>query len=72
MSRLVLENVPDTLHLRLKEQAARNHRSLTGEAMMILDAGVGGQQECDLPEPFEGKHPITDESIQQARREGRE
>jgi antitoxin FitA len=37
---LSIKNVPDELAQRLKERAARNHRSLQGELMAIIeDAG---------------------------------
>jgi antitoxin FitA len=37
---LSIKNVPDELAQRLRERAARNHRSLQGELMLILeDAG---------------------------------
>ncbi len=31
MTTLVIKNLPDGLHARLKEQAQRNHRSVTKE-----------------------------------------
>ena len=34
---LSIKNVPDELAQRLKERAARNHRSLQGELMSILE-----------------------------------
>ena len=35
---LSIMNVPDDLAQRLKERAARNHRSLQGELMAILES----------------------------------
>jgi plasmid stability protein len=40
MSALVIKNLPEDLHNRLKARAARNHRSLTKEAIALLEAGV--------------------------------
>lgn len=40
MSALVIKNLPDHLHVQLKLQAQRNHRSLTKEAIQILEAGL--------------------------------
>jgi antitoxin FitA len=34
---LSIKNVPDELARRLKERAARNHRSLQGELMAIIE-----------------------------------
>lgn len=38
---LSIKNAPDDLVRRLKAQAARNHRSLQGELMAIVEAAVG-------------------------------
>ena len=37
---LSIKNVPDELAGRLRERAARNHRSLQGELMAILERSV--------------------------------
>lgn len=38
---LSIKNVPEDLARRLREKARENHRSLQGELMCILEAGVG-------------------------------
>ena len=37
---LSLKNVPDDLAERLREQARRNHRSIQGELLSILDTSL--------------------------------
>jgi len=37
---LSIKNVPDELAQRLRERARRNHRSLQGELMAIIEAAV--------------------------------
>ena len=37
---LSLKNVPDDLVARLRERAARNHRSLRGELLTIIEEAV--------------------------------
>ena len=37
---LSIENVPEELTVKVKARAARNHRSLQGELMAILEASV--------------------------------
>jgi antitoxin FitA len=37
---LSIKNVPDGLVVRLKERAARNHRSLQGELVSIIEQAV--------------------------------
>ena len=40
MSTLVIKNLPDDLHARLREQAERNRRSVTMEAVTLLERGL--------------------------------
>ena len=48
MPTITLRNVPDDLHRRLKERAARNHRSLNGEALHCLEQAISeGKQALD-------------------------
>jgi plasmid stability protein len=37
---VTLKNVPREVHRRLKKQAEANHRSINGEAIVILDKGT--------------------------------
>lgn len=38
---LHIKNVPDAIAAKLRERAARNHRSQQGEVMAILESAVG-------------------------------
>jgi plasmid stability protein len=40
MSTVVLRNVPEQLHARLKKQAERNHRSLNKEAVALIEQAL--------------------------------
>lgn len=42
MATLVIRNLPEPLHRKLKERAERNHRSLTKEAVALIEAAVAG------------------------------
>ena len=74
MATLVIKNLPDELHRRLKEEAQKAHRSMTREAVYLLDAGLNGSlgpsQARELPAPYEGKKPLTDKLIHQWKRRG--
>jgi|OM-RGC.v1.031979430 Plasmid stability protein len=39
---LVIKNVPDDLHARLKAQARRNHRSVTKEVVKLIEEALHG------------------------------
>ena len=41
---LSIKNVPDALAAKLRERAERNHRSLQGELMAILELAAGEPQ----------------------------
>lgn len=41
MANLTIKNIPPELHERLKERAARNHRSLNSEVIRTLERAVG-------------------------------
>jgi plasmid stability protein len=40
MSTLVVKNLPDQLHERLKAQAHQHHRSITKEAIALIEQGL--------------------------------
>lgn len=40
MAALVIKKLPNALHGRLKARAKRHHRSLTKEAVALLEAGI--------------------------------
>ncbi len=74
MPGLLIRDLPEDLHRKLKERAARNRRSLTKEALMILETALNvtsGTEGPGLPTPYRGQFLLTDEWIDQAKREGR-
>lgn len=59
MPSLSIKDVPEPLAEKLRQRAARNHRSLQGELMAILDAATGtsaAQRSPDSPK-FERAAP---------------
>ena len=76
MSTLVVKNLPDELHDRLRERAQRNHRSVTKEAIVLLEQGMlapAPRRPIDLAPPIKLKGgPVTTEWIEAAIAEGRD
>ena len=73
MPGLVIKNLPPELHRRLKERAVRHHRSMTKEVISVLEQALEPNRLGEaLPPPYQGRIALTDELIEQARREGRE
>lgn len=73
MAGLVIKDLPPELHRKLKEQAARHHRSMTKEVLAVLEQALSKEvSPQEAPPPFKGRFALTDEFIDQAKREGRE
>lgn len=76
MSTLVVKNLPDTLHERLKAQAIEHRRSVTKEAISLIEQGLLAtprRKPLPLLPPVKLKSgPVTTEWILAAIGEGRE
>ena len=74
MPSLLTRDLPDDLHQKLKERAARNSRSLAKETLVILEAvlrDTSGKETPELPVPYKGCFQLTGEWIDQAKCQGR-
>ena len=72
MPSLILRDMPVEVHQRLRERAARHHRSMTKEAIDILDRELFATSETHLPEPIGMGGSIPVDVIDRAVDEGRE
>ena len=72
MPSLILRDMPVEVHQRLRDRAARHHRSMTKEALDILDRELSASSEIHLPEPIGMGAPIPVDVINRAVDEGRE
>ncbi len=72
MAGLLIKDFPPALHRKLKEQALRHHRSMTKEAIVLLEHSLAVIANREPPPPLKGGFALTDAFIEQARREGRE
>ena len=76
MPGLLIRDLPDHLHIRLKDRATRSGRSLSREAVALLEELLGDRAG---PRPLEeidrlrvrGSSPLTDALLDRASREGR-
>ncbi len=73
MPALLIKNVPPILHEKLKEEAQRHHRSMTKEALCILEQGLGAASARSLRDvkPVPCGIQIDDSWIRRAREWGR-
>lgn len=79
MSTLVVKNLPEQLHVRLKAQAQQHHRSITKEAIALIEQGLlapratGSQADAPPLPPLVclPGGPLTTEWIEAAIADGR-
>jgi plasmid stability protein len=73
MPALLIRGLPDEAHRKLKQLAQRNRRSLSAEAIWLLEQALAAQEKDAhwLPKPLEGAFPLSDEWLQNAKNEGR-
>jgi len=72
MPDVLIKNLPETLHRKLKEEAARNHRSMARHALALIEEGLDYSTELRFPEPVKTDKPLTQEIISKGIREGRQ
>jgi plasmid stability protein len=74
MATIIIRDLPDALHERLKDQAKRNHRSLTKEAIALFERHLDQPRlPPELPPPLRLKAgPITIKQIEAAIAKGRD
>lgn len=71
MPALVIKNLPADLHRRLKEEAKDHHRSMTQQAIFLLEKGLVSTQPIPPSKAYKGNFPLTEKFLQAAKREGR-
>ena len=75
MSGLLIKDFPPELHRRLKEEAARHHRSMTRQALALLEQGLSRPERnaADLlPKPLKPAKPILTGDVVSVIRKGRD
>ncbi len=74
MGTLVIKNLPDDLHARLRDQAERNRRSVTKEAVTLIERGLAPMRKAPaLGPPIKLKGGrLTPEQIEAWIAEGRD
>ncbi|HSM56945.1 MAG TPA: hypothetical protein VK879_12410 [Candidatus Sulfomarinibacteraceae bacterium] len=73
MPGLLLRDLPETVHYRLKVRAAQNRRSMSQEAIILLERALleNEVESTQPPIPFQGQFAIDDEWLDEAKRRGR-
>jgi len=72
MPAILIKDVPTDVHAWLKEEAARNRRSMTQQAVVLLEALMTHPRAIQFPSPLALKGvPLTFQEIDHAKKEGR-
>ena len=76
MASLMIRDLPETLGERLKERAKANRRSVSKEALVILEEALGRESRPPSIEEIDklrvrGARPLTQEILDEARGSGR-
>ena len=71
MPDILIKNVPNETHKKLKEMAQYHHRSMTKEALAVLEEAAAHYSAPPLPAPVKGHFPITKNWLKKAVKEGR-
>lgn len=71
MPSLMIRNLPMEIHRKLKEYAARHHRSMTRQAVAILESALRVVPPVPRFHPVRGAGPMTDEIIAEGKKRGR-
>jgi plasmid stability protein len=71
MTSLLIKDIPDRLHERLREEARKNRRSMVQETIKILEESLD-LSPVNYPEPVKGSKKVTRSTLSKAIREGRE
>jgi plasmid stability protein len=68
---ILLKDIPPELHHRLRQAAARDHRSLNKEVIALLEEALAGRR-AELPDPIAAAFPLTPDWLERAIARGRE
>lgn len=71
MPALLIKDIPPEVHKWLKEEAERNRRSMTQQAIYVFEERMRRFQPLSFPPPARTRTPLTGKFIDQAKREGR-
>ena len=75
MSGLLIKDFPPELHRKLKDEAARHHRSMTRQALALLEQALSSEARNAaelLPKPLKPSKPVTANNVVAIIREGRD
>jgi hypothetical protein len=75
MPALIIKNLPEPIYQNLKNSAQKHHRSMTREAIFLLEEGMASHSvpmvsECLCPPAYQGVFPLSQAMITRWKRKG--
>lgn len=71
MPALVIKDLPADIHRRLKHDALRHRRSMTQQAIIILEQALRRMRPVPAFKAYQGRFVLTRQLVDDAKREGR-
>jgi hypothetical protein len=71
MAALLIKDLPAEVHQWLKQEAERNRRSMTQQAIILFEERMRRFKPVHFGPPIKIDPPLTDEFITKAKKEGR-
>ena len=71
MSALLIKNLPADVHAWLKQEAERNRRSMTQQAIVLFEERMHRFRPVHFGPPLKLREPLTNDFVNAAKREGR-
>jgi plasmid stability protein len=71
MPDILIKQVPDALHRRLKEEAVKHHRSMARHALALIESSLEEPTELQFPAPAKTAKPLTQKIVSKGIKEGR-
>ncbi len=71
MPALLIKDIPREIHDWLKREAEKNRRSMTQQAIVLLEERMRRFRPVKFPAPTITRTPLSAEFIERAKREGR-
>ena len=71
MAALLIKNLPADVHAWLKQEAEAHRRSMTQQVIVLFEERMHQFRPVHFGRPVKLREPLTDEFVNQAKREGR-
>ena len=72
MAALLIKDLPTNVHVWLKQEARRNRRSMTQQAIVLFEERMRRFHPVHFGPPVKTRTPLTSDFVDKAKKEGRQ